>query len=127
MNAEPGLLIADDDESQRWTLRAIFEPAGFQVYTAGSGEEALDVAEAHAFDCLLFDLNMPGISGLETFQLLCQRSAPPPCVLLTSETSPELLKRALSLRIYTVLSKPVSRQLVTHSVRRAILAHARSH
>ena len=126
MNAALGLLIADDDEAQRWTLREIFEPAGFQVYTAGSGEEALDVAEAHAVDCLLFDLHMPGISGLEAFQLLCQRPAAPPCVLLTSDASPGLLQRALSARVYTVLSKPVSRQLVTHSVRRAILAHARA-
>ena len=120
MNAAWELLIADDDETQRWTLREIFEPAGFQVYTAGSGEEALDVAEAHAVDCVLFDLHMPGISGLEAFQLLSQRPAPPPCVLLTSDASPDLLQRALSLHIYTVLSKPVSRQLVTHSVRRAI-------
>ncbi|HVJ81616.1 MAG TPA: response regulator [Planctomycetia bacterium] len=115
------LLIADDDDQVRWTLREIFEPVGFQVFACCSGEEALAQLEDHAFDCLLIDMHMTGLTGLETVELAHQQLVLLPAfVLLTSDASQDLLRQALALQVFTVLHKPVSRALVTHTVSKAI-------
>lgn len=122
------LLIADDDDDVRWTLREVFEPAGFQVRLAATGEEALEVFDRDpAVDCLLIDMNLPGISGLETIHQVAQTHPPaPPAILLTAHPTQDVLKRALVLRVFTVLSKPIGRMLVTNTVERAIRAHQRA-
>lgn len=117
------LLIADDDESCRFTLREIFEPKGFATLLASNGREAIDLIEGHVVDCLLLDFHMPDLTGLEILQVVRQARGFLPCVLLTADPSQQLLRQALSLQVYTVLTKPVRQELVTTSVHRA-LQHA---
>ena len=114
------ILIADDDAECRSSLRDIFEPRGFHTYLAASGEEAIALVEVHAIDCLLLDMHMPDLNGLETLQIVRQVRASLPCIILTGDVSQQLVQRALSLHVFTVLPKPVSRELVTISVRRAL-------
>ena len=67
------ILIVDDERGIRETLRAVLEDEGFNIETVESGEECLKVAEAGSFDCILLDVWLPGIDGLETLRGVLQR------------------------------------------------------
>lgn len=114
------LLIADDDPACRSVLKEIFEPRGFRTFLASTGEEALALVEVHPVDCMLLDFNMPGMSGLDLVRVVRQFHASLPCIMITAESNERILHTALSLRVYSVLPKPISRDLITVVVRRAI-------
>jgi CheY-like chemotaxis protein len=121
------LLIADDDPDIRWTLREVFEPVGFEVMLAETGEETLRVLDHDPrFDCLLIDFHLPGITGLETIQLASQQPPTPISILLTAHPTQEVLRKALDLKVFTVLSKPVAKKVVTHTVERALQHRSRA-
>ena len=118
--ADSSLMIADDDDAWRMTLHDVFEPRGFRVYLASNGREALSVIERQRIDCMLLDMHMPELSGLETLQLVRRRKLLLPCIMVTADSSVHLRQRALSLRAFRVLTKPVSRELVTVTVEEAL-------
>ena len=66
---EQKLLIIDDEEGILWLLRDYFEIQGYQVLTAGTGEEAVKLALSQAPDLILLDISLPDIDGLE----VCRR------------------------------------------------------
>lgn len=104
----------------RSTLRDIFEPRGYRTLLACNGREAIDIVEAQPVHCLLLDMHMPELDGLETLRILRQIQASLPAIMLTADNSQRLMQQALSLHVFTVLVKPVSRDLVTTSVQRAL-------
>ena len=66
------VLIADDDDSCRETLRQIVEPEGYRSVLAASGEEAIEIIQEESIQIALFDVHMPRMTGLETVQLVHQ-------------------------------------------------------
>jgi len=64
------VLVVDDEKGVRDLFRRVLESAGYEVDTAESGEQALEILEQNKFPLLLFDLNLPGIDGIE----LCKRA-----------------------------------------------------
>ncbi len=60
------VLVVDDEEGIRRTLQAVLEDEGLAVETASSGEECLASFERRAFSCVLLDVWLPGIDGIET-------------------------------------------------------------
>jgi two-component system KDP operon response regulator KdpE len=60
------ILVVDDEPQIRRVLRATLSAQGYEVHDARSGEEALDKLRALRVDLVLLDMNMPGMSGLET-------------------------------------------------------------
>ena len=115
------ILITDDDDSQRETLRDILLPQGFRTVLAASGEEALDIARAQAIHLALLDMHLPRLTGLETLRLLHQIRAMLPCILVTADTSDMLIREACQAQAYSVLHKPVTRGTVLYTVTRALL------
>jgi len=69
------ILFVDDNPDLRETLAARLRAAGYQVTTAGSGMEGLELAETHTFDLILLDMLMPQLDGITTYQRLRDRSA----------------------------------------------------
>lgn len=114
------LLIADDDSALRQALRDVFEPRGFRTLLAANGREAIDLIEANDIHCLLLDMHMPDLTGLEILQIVRPRWAQLPAIMLTADHSKRILQEAVALRAFTVLRKPVSRELVTDTVQRAL-------
>jgi CheY-like chemotaxis protein len=115
------ILIADDDEGSRETLRDIVEPEGFQTYLAGDGEEALEIVRAGPVHLLVCDMYMPRLTGLETLQLVRQINAVLPCILVSGEVSDRLMQQAMLAKAYSVLSKPVSKNVLLYTVVRALV------
>jgi len=114
------ILITDDDTGCRETLREIVEPRGFRTILACSGEEAVDIVRAGLVHLLLLDMHMPTMTGLEALQLVRQFKADLPCILVTGDASASLLRQALQAHVYTVVPKPVNKNLVLYAVIEAV-------
>lgn len=114
------LLITDDDQGVRETLRDIFEPVGFRTYLAESGEQAIDIALDQEIHIALFDMHLPKLTGLETMEIIRQIKGVLPMILVSADRDQELMRKALSANAFCVLSKPVSPNTVIYYVTRAL-------
>ncbi|HEV3445827.1 MAG TPA: response regulator [Gemmataceae bacterium] len=120
--AEPySILITDDDSGCRDALRAIVEPEGFRTILAESGEEALDIVRLEQVHLALFDMHMPRMTGLEALELVRTINAVLPCILVTADANEILIRQALRARAYSVIPKPVSKNVVLYTVVRALV------
>jgi CheY-like chemotaxis protein len=115
------ILITDDDRASRETLRDIVEVEGYQTRLAESGEEALEIIRDERIDLALLDMQMPRLTGLETLQLLRQINAILPCILVTADATEMLIRQAMRMRAYSVIPKPVSKNVVLYTVVRALI------
>jgi CheY-like chemotaxis protein len=118
---EFSILVADDEKGCRDVLREIMEPQGYRTLLASSGEEALDVARDQPVHLALLDMHMPSLTGLETLLLLHQMNAMLPCILVTGDASESLMRQACQAQAYSVIHKPISKNVVLHVVVRALL------
>jgi len=114
------LLITDDDRGSRESLREIFEGEGFRTLLAGSGEEALEIVQAETIHLAILDMHMPRMTGLETLQLVRQINALLPAILITAQASRDLMRQAFSAQVYSVIPKPVTKNVVLYTVVRAL-------
>jgi CheY-like chemotaxis protein len=121
-NREPySILITDDDRRCQEALREIMEPEGFRTRLASSGEEALDIVQEEPVHLLLLDVHMPRLTGLETLELVRQFNAVLPCILVTADVNERLMRQAQQARAYSVIPKPVSKNVVLYTVVRALV------
>ena len=114
------IVIADDDDQCRETLREIIEPEGFRTLLACDGEEALDIVRRRTAHLLLCDMHMPRLTGLETVQLAKQYNAVLPCILVSGDVDEDLMRQALLAKAYSVITKPVSKNVLLYIVGRAL-------
>jgi CheY-like chemotaxis protein len=115
------ILITDDDSGCREALRSIVEPEGFRTLLASSGEQAVDIVREERVHLALLDMHMPTLTGLETLQLMRQINAVLPCILVTADATEGLMRQALSAHAYSVIAKPVSKNVVLYTVVRALM------
>ena len=115
------ILITDDDIGCRQALRDIMEPEGYRTYLASSGEEAVDIVQQEPIHLALLDMHMPRLTGLETLELVRQTNALLPCILITADPDEGLMRQAFRARAYSVIPKPVSKNVVLYTVVRALL------
>lgn len=115
------ILITDDDRGCRESLREIVEPEGFRTLLASSGEEALDIVRDEPVHLALLDMHMPRLTGLETLQLVRQINVVLPVILVTADASERLMRQAFRAHAYSVIPKPVSKNVVLYTVVRALM------
>jgi CheY-like chemotaxis protein len=116
----PSLLITDDDRAFRETLCGVFQPRGFHVYSAGDGEEALEILGQRDIHLVLLDMHMPRLSGLETIRRVKQIRSRLPCILLSARMDEVLAQQARLADAFSVLAKPVSCAAITNTVEQAL-------
>ncbi|MFO0807992.1 MAG: response regulator [Gemmataceae bacterium] len=114
------ILITDDDQDCREALRDIVEPQGFRTFLASCGEEAVEIVRFQPIDAVLCDMHMPTLTGLETIQIVRQFNAVLPCILVTADANEGVMRQALTVRVYSVIPKPVSKNVVLYTVLRAV-------
>jgi len=102
------LLVVDDMEAMRLALKECLCLQGYDVVSASSGEEALELLRSQHFDLLLTDQAMPGLSGIELAELTARIRPDVPIVLLTGHTDVELAKASLRRGASDFVTKPVS-------------------
>lgn len=123
-NKPLSVLIADDDDACRETLRDILEPEGYRALLASSGEEAIEIIQGEAsIQVALFDVQMPRMTGLETVQIVHQINALLPCILVTANATEDVIRQAFQVRAYSVIPKPVSKGILLYTILRALKAY----
>jgi len=115
------LLITDDDANLRETLKMVFEPVGLDLYTAQDGLETLEIVASNDIDCLLMDVHMPRLGGLEALRLLHSRTKRQiPCILMSAQFDEEIVKAAEAAQVFDMLPKPLNLCKLRNLVLRAI-------
>lgn len=117
----PSILITDDDLAFRSTLSDMLAPCGYELTVAGDGAEALDIVRRRPIDLLLCDNHMPRLTGLETIAQLRQLNKRLPCILMSAALDDQIMAEAQLLEAFSVLRKPVSRQLLRSTIELALL------
>jgi DNA-binding NtrC family response regulator len=119
------LLLVDDDAAVREALAFSLSDQGYDVTTAPGGREALIVVEsAPAFDVILTDLRMPGMSGMELLRALRERHVKTPVVVVTAYGSVDGAVLALREGAADFVEKPVSRETLKLTLDRVLLKEA---
>ena len=114
------VLVVDDEQSVRYTLRAVFEEAGHTVEAAGTAEEALQVLERRCPDVMITDLAMPGMDGMEL--LRASRKAHPtlPVIMITAHGSERRAVEAMKEGAWDYLRKPFDIDEIVMTVDKAV-------
>ncbi len=118
------ILIVDDERGIRETLRGVLEDEGYAVETAASGEEALRAVERRAYGCVLLDVWLPGIDGLETLARLKAAGANCAVVMISGHGNIETAVRATKLGAFDFVEKPLSVEKTLLAIRNALRQHA---
>jgi two-component system nitrogen regulation response regulator NtrX len=114
------VLIIDDERGIRETLRGVLEDEGFAVEVAASGEEGLRAVEKRAYGCVLLDVAMPGLDGLETLQRLRDAGVEASVVMISGHGTIETAVQATKLGAFDFLEKPLSAEKTALAVRNAL-------
>ena len=114
------ILIVDDEPGIRQSLTGVMEDEGFSVAAVASGEECLDAFEKRLYTCVLLDVWLPGIDGLETLARL-KAASPDVCVIMISgHGNIETAVRATKLGAFDFIEKPLSLEKTLLAVKNAI-------
>lgn len=105
VTAKPVLLIVDDDDGVRLSLRVLFS-SDYQVLLAESGRQALDYFQSHPVDVAILDLNMPGLTGIQLLDKIKRLDPLVEVVILTGQGTLDTARQALGLGAFGYLTKP---------------------
>ena len=100
------IAIVDDDASVRKALARLLRSHGFETVTHDSGREFLDSPRLHDVDCLLLDMHMPGMSGMEVLEEVRVAATKLPVVLMTGRYDVDFAQRSLDAGASAFLRKP---------------------
>src|SRR5687767_5133411 len=114
------ILIVDDERGIRDTLRAVMEDEGFVADAVASGEECLKALGRRAYGCILLDVWLPGIDGLETLKQLREVGADAAVVIISGHGNVETAVRATKLGAFDFIEKPLSIEKTVLTVRNAL-------
>jgi DNA-binding NtrC family response regulator len=112
MTASNRILIVDDDDNMARTLLKILQLEGYQGEAANSGEQALVLVQDHHFDCVLSDIKMPGMNGVELFKAFQRHHPNIPIILMTAYAPSDLLTASVAEGVVAVLNKPLDFELL---------------
>jgi len=99
------ILVVDDDENSRRLLERVLEEAGYGVVTVSTGREALDRVAISDVSLVLLDIRMPGMDGLQTLELIREKSGVP-VIMVTGTGQKGSLKTSLGLGADDYIRKP---------------------
>ena len=123
--AKPLISIIDDDESMREAIKGLVKSLGYRVEAAASAQEFLSSPHVCRTSCLITDMQMPGMTGLELYQRLSTSGKSIPTILITAYPDDGVRERARSAGVIGYLSKPFDENDLLACIRSA-LTHARS-
>jgi FixJ family two-component response regulator len=113
----PLISVVDDDPSMSRMLCRAIKAAGLNVDAFGSVEEFLDSEASRASDCLILDMNLPGMSGLELQQRLNASRLEVPIIFMSAQADEATQLRALKAGAVGFLCKPFSIELLLATLR----------
>lgn len=118
--AEAIVQIIDDDAGMRKSLKMLIESASLKVKSYASAEEFLEDAEPDRLGCIILDLRMPGMSGIELLQRLRTEMVDTPVIIISGHADIPTTVRGMKLGAIDVLEKPVEPLVLIETIRRSI-------
>jgi two-component system, NtrC family, response regulator AtoC len=128
------ILVVDDEHLIRWSLEQNLKKQGYEVFTAGSGEDALRIAREELPDLMLLDIQLPGINGLQVLEKIKEMEEEIIVIMVTALGVLETAVKAMRSGAYDYLNKPfnldemaivIKKALETGELKREV-AHLRS-
>ena len=114
--AQPFVAVVDDEESIRKSLRRLFMAADLDAVVYASGQEFLDSLRGRRPDCLVLDLQMPGLTGLEVQRILIGAGVRFPTIIITAHDEPETRGRCLAAGVAAYLCKPLHDEMLLEAI-----------
>jgi DNA-binding response OmpR family regulator len=114
------ILVAEDDEDIRVLVERIFAHVGVEVTSVVDGAAALRALRAEPPDCLVVDLRMPDVDGMDVLSELARAGSTVPVVLLTASVESEVEVEALAAGAVAVVRKPFQTKVLVSVVAKAI-------
>ncbi|HEY3308655.1 MAG TPA: sigma-54 dependent transcriptional regulator [Desulfuromonadaceae bacterium] len=114
------ILIADDELSMREFLTILLEREGYQVSSASSAEEALDLLDSSLFDLIISDVQMPGLGGIELLARVKATTPETAVLMITAFSAAEQAVEAMKLGAYDYISKPFKIEEIKLLVKNAL-------
>jgi two-component system response regulator HydG len=113
------ILVIDDDQGVRESMERMLRGAGYTVQSAETGEEGLTLARGNAFDVILSDMRMPGISGIDVLQRLREQRVDSAFIVMTGFGTVDTAVEAMKLGAVDFVQKPFFRDELLMRVRSA--------
>lgn len=112
--------IVDDDDSMRSALHGLLQSADLPAQAFASAEEFLNSGQQHQIACLIADIRMPGMSGLELQALLNTQRCRIPIIFITAHGDEKMRMQALRAGAVEFMAKPFNDEALLESVRAAL-------
>ena len=116
----PSIAIVDDEEGIRKALGRLLRAAGLEAHGYANGQEFLTAAAERRPDCVVLDLHMPGMSGLQVLRKLKAAGLLLPIVVITAHDEPETREQCLSSGARAYLRKPLEDRLLLNAISAAM-------
>ena len=115
--------IVDDEEGIRKALSRLLRASGLDAESYANGQEFLDAAADHRPDCVVLDLHMPGMSGLQVLRKLKAAGQRLSIVVITAHDEPETRERCIDAGACAYLRKPLEDRLLLNAISAAMRSH----
>ena len=122
----PIISIIDDDDSMRCAMKSLVTSLGLRVHTFRSAEEFLQSPCVDDTSCLITDVQMPGLSGVELQSLLLSQARHMPIILVTAFPEERMRNHAMEAGALGFLSKPFESQTLIKLIEKAIATGRKS-
>jgi RNA polymerase sigma factor (sigma-70 family) len=119
-DGEPVVLVVDDDIAIRESLASLFQSVGLRVKVFTSAPELLQSSLPDAPSCLVLDIRLPGISGLDFQMNLCEAGIRIPIIFMTGHGDIPMTVQAMKAGAVDFLTKPLRQQEMVNAVTRAL-------
>jgi FixJ family two-component response regulator len=120
MPESPLIAVVDDDEALRDAVQSLLRSVGLRAAVFASAEDFLHAEQRQATACLIVDVRMPRMSGLELQQQLATAHCPLPIIFMTAHGDAEARVRALRAGAVAFLDKPFSDEVLLRAVQSAL-------
>lgn len=100
------VLVVDDQKGIRQLLQEFLAQEGYQVITVGNGQAAISAVKQQQIDLIIMDMNMPGMNGLETAEIILHENKYIPVILMTAYAKKEIQEAARAVGINRCIIKP---------------------
>jgi FixJ family two-component response regulator len=116
----PLMSVVDDDLSMREAISWVLRSNGWRTETFASAAAFLEAGTDPKPDCIVLDVRMPGMSGLELQRKLAEMAGTPPVIVVSAHLTERLEKQMLSAGAIACLRKPFTEETLLQAVRRAL-------
>ncbi len=127
MNDTPTVFVLDDDDAVRDSLGTLLESSDLPVKTYASADSFLEALGSDAVGCVVSDVRMPGLSGLELQERLTEMKIPLPVIIVTGHGDLPMAVKAMKAGAVDFIEKPIDDELILRSVREALSRGVKMH